>query len=114
MGRWEGDMQRQGRSIYRSAERLSQADGLGSGVAGRNFVAGNIASFPGGMAARKSARWSSEPATAVRSIVEISAMPADVISSMTSIGSARKTGPVGCALQSWNARCIRIGIWFAC
>ena len=41
-------------------------------------------------------------------------MPTEVISSMTSIGSARNTGPVGGALQSWKARRTRIGSWSAC
>ena len=34
-------MQWPGRSVDRRAERLGQVDGLGSGVAGRNLVAGD-------------------------------------------------------------------------
>jgi hypothetical protein len=41
MGGWEGDVQRAGRSVDQRTERLGQADGLGSGVASRNLVAGN-------------------------------------------------------------------------
>jgi len=37
----ERDVQRPGRSVDRRAKRLGQTDGLGSGVAGRNLVAGN-------------------------------------------------------------------------
>jgi hypothetical protein len=36
-----GDVQRAGRSVDQRTERLGQADGLGSGVASRNLVAGN-------------------------------------------------------------------------
>jgi hypothetical protein len=54
-----------------------------------------IASLPGSTAARYSARRSSEPAIAERSIVETSPMPMVVTSSMTSIGNDRNTGPVG-------------------
>jgi hypothetical protein len=40
-------------------------------------------------------------------------MLTEVISSMTFIDSARNTGPVGGALQSWKARRTRIGSWSA-
>jgi hypothetical protein len=43
----EGDVQRPGRSIDRRAEGLSQTDGLGSGVAGRDLVAGNDGQLSG-------------------------------------------------------------------
>ncbi len=99
MRRRERNARRPGRAIDRRAQRLGQRDHFGGRVAGMDFVAGDDeqagrAGLPPDESASTIQRAGDRTPVDDR---RARSMPTALISSITSIGSDRNTGPVGAA-----------------